>query len=326
MANQPSVLVTGGAGYVGSHVCKALHRSGFIPVTLDNLATGHREAVKWGPLEVGDVRTQDLVADVMLRHEATAVLHFAAASLVGESASKPLEYYDNNVAGAISLVAAMRRCGVSRIVFSSTCAVYGMPEALPIRETESTRPINVYGRTKLAVENFLADVAATGTIRTVMLRYFNAAGADSEGEIGEAHAPETHLIPLAIQAARDPDRPLHVFGSDYPTADGTCERDYVHVEDLAEAHIQALRFLGETGGSRAFNLGTGHPISVRQVITAVERVIGTKVATVEAQRRPGDPPRLFAAPGLAGRDLGWVATRSDLDRIVESAARWRGWQ
>ena len=325
MAEQPPVLVTGGAGYVGSHVCKALHRSGFVPVTFDNLATGHREAVQWGPLEVGDVRNQNLVADVMQRYQVTAVLHFAAASLVGESASKPLEYYDNNVAGAISLVAAMRRCGVSRIVFSSTCAVYGMPEALPIQETESTRPINVYGRTKLAVENLLADVAATGEVRTVMLRYFNAAGADSEGEIGEAHAPETHLIPLAIQAALDPRRPLSVFGSDYPTADGTCERDYVHVEDLAEAHVQALRFLGETGGSRAFNLGTGRPISVRQVIAAVERVLGTKVPTIEAPRRPGDPPRLFAAPGLAGRDLGWLATRSDIDRIVESAAGWCRW-
>ena len=325
MAEQPFVLVTGGAGYVGSHVCKALHRSGFIPVTFDNLSTGHREAVKWGPLEIGDVRNQDQIAGVMQRHQVTAVLHFAAASLVGESASKPIEYYDNNVAGAISLVAAMRRCGVSPIVFSSTCAVYGMPEALPIRETESTRPINVYGRTKLAVENLLTDVAATGAIRTVMLRYFNAAGADSEGEIGEAHAPETHLIPIAIQAARDSHRPLHVFGSDYPTADGTCERDYVHVEDLAEAHIRALRLLEGTGGSRAFNLGTGHSVSVRQVITAVERVLGAKVATVEAARRSGDPPRLFAATGLAGRDLGWVATRSDIDTIVESAARWRRW-
>ena len=325
MAERPAVLVTGGAGYVGSHVCKALHRSGFLPVTLDNLATGHREAVKWGPLEVGDVRNQSLVADVMQRHEVTAVLHFAAASLVGESAGKPLEYYDNNVGGAISLVTAMRRCGVSRIVFSSTCAVYGMPEALPIQETESRRPINVYGRTKLAVENLLTDVAATGEIRAVMLRYFNAAGADSEGEIGEAHAPETHLIPLAIQAARGPDRPLHVFGSDYPTADGTCERDYVHVEDLAEAHIRALRLLERAEGSRAFNLGTGRPVSVRQVITEVERVLGTKVSTIEAARRAGDPPRLFAAPGLAERDLGWIATRSDIGSIVESAARWRRW-
>ncbi len=325
MAKQPTVLVTGGAGYVGSHVCKALDRAGFAPVTLDNLATGHREAVKWGPLEVGDVRNQDQVAGVMQRHRVTAVLHFAAASLVGESASKPLEYYDNNVGGAISLVAAMRRCGVAPIVFSSTCAVYGMPETLPIQETESTHPINVYGRTKLAVEHLLADVAATGAIRAVMLRYFNAAGADGAGEIGEAHALETHLIPLAIQAARDPAQPLRVFGKDYPTADGTCERDYVHVEDLAEAHIRALRLLERAEGSRALNLGTGRPVSVSQVITEVERVLGTKVSTIEAPRRAGDPPRLFAAPGLAERDLGWVATRSDIGSIVESAARWRRW-
>ena len=246
MIKQPTVLVTGGAGYVGSHVCKALHRAGIVPVTLDNLSTGHQQAVKWGPLEVGDVRNESLVTDVIMRHKATAVLHFAAASLVGESASKPYEYYDNNVNGAIALVGAMRRCGVTRIVFSSTCAVYGMPEQLPIEESEATRPINVYGRTKLAVENFLSDVAATGAIRTAMLRYFNAAGADSDGDIGEAHATETHLIPLAIQAALEQGGPLSVFGSDYPTADGTCERDYVHVEDLAEAHLAALSFL-ETG-------------------------------------------------------------------------------
>jgi UDP-arabinose 4-epimerase len=322
MTKQPTVLVTGGAGYVGSHVCKALHRAGFVPVTLDNLSTGHRQAVKWGPIEVGDVRNETFVADVITRHKATAVLHFAAASLVGESASKPYEYYDNNVGGAIALVGAMRRCGVTRIVFSSTCAVYGMPETLPIEETEATRPINVYGRTKLAVETLLADVAATGAIRTAMLRYFNAAGADSDGDIGEAHATETHLIPLAIQAALDQDRPLHVFGSDYPTADGTCERDYVHVEDLAEAHLAALSFLESAAGSRAFNLGTGRPVSVRQVLRAVEQVVGSTVPVIEAPRRPGDPPRLFAAPGRAERDLGWVATRSDIGSIVESAARW----
>jgi UDP-arabinose 4-epimerase len=322
MSKQPTVLVTGGAGYVGSHVCKALHRSGFMPVTLDNLSTGHQQAVKWGPLEVGDVRNENFVAEIMIRHKATAVLHFAALSLVGESASKPHEYYDNNVNGALSLVAAMRRCGVSRIVFSSTCAVYGMPDRLPIEETEATRPINVYGRTKLAVENFLTDVAAAGAIRTVLLRYFNAAGADSDGDIGEAHSTETHLVPLALQAALDPSRPLSVFGSDYPTADGTCERDYVHVEDLAEAHLQALGFLETTGGSQAFNLGTGQPVSVRQVVRTIERVLGMKVPTIEAPRRAGDPPRLFAAPGRAERDLGWVATRSDIDSIVESAARW----
>ncbi|HET6157692.1 MAG TPA: UDP-glucose 4-epimerase GalE [Dongiaceae bacterium] len=322
MTKQPSVLVTGGAGYVGSHVCKALHRSGLTPVTLDNLSSGHRQAVKWGPLEVGDVRDEDLVAEIMVRHKVTSVLHFAALSLVGESASKPHEYYDNNLAGTLSLVAAMGRCKVSRIVFSSTCAVYGMPDKLPIEETEATRPINVYGRTKLAVENFLSDMAATGAIRTVMLRYFNAAGADADGDIGEAHAPETHLVPLAIQAALQGDQPLSVFGSDYPTTDGTCERDYVHVEDLAEAHLQALAFLDTNGGSRAFNLGTGQAVSVRQVLRAIERVLGVTVPTIEAPRRAGDPPRLFAAPGRAERDLGWVATRSDISSIVESAVRW----
>jgi UDP-arabinose 4-epimerase len=322
MTMQPAVLVTGGAGYVGSHVCKALHRSGLTPVTLDNLHTGHPWAVKWGPLEVGDVRDESFVSDVMLRHKVTAVLHFAALSLVGESGSKPVEYYDTNVRGALSLVSAMRRCGVERIVFSSTCAVYGESDNLPIEESQPTRPINVYGRTKLAAENFLTDMAATGAIRVALLRYFNAAGADLDGEIGEAHRPETHLIPLAIQAVLERDRPISVFGSDYPTADGTCERDYVHVEDLADAHLQALAFLERTGGSRAFNLGTGQPVSVRQVLKAVGRVVGSQVPTIEAPRRPGDPPRLFAAPERAERDLGWVATRSDVDTIVASAVKW----
>jgi UDP-glucose-4-epimerase GalE len=211
---------------------------------------------------------------------------------------------------------------VERIVFSSTCAVYGESDNLPIEESQPTRPINVYGRTKLAAENFLTDMAATGAIRVALLRYFNAAGADLDGEIGEAHRPETHLIPLAIQAVLERDRPISVFGSDYPTADGTCERDYVHVEDLADAHLQALAFLERTGGSRAFNLGTGQPVSVRQVLKAVGRVVGSQVPTIEAPRRPGDPPRLFAAPERAERDLGWVATRSDVDTIVASAVKW----
>lgn len=322
MTTQPTVLVTGGAGYVGSHVCKALHRAGLLPVTLDNLHSGHRWAVKWGPLEVGDVRDEGFVSEVMQRHKVTAVLHFAALSLVGESGSRPFEYYDANVRGALSLVSAMRRCGVERLVFSSTCAVYGVPETLPIDEGRPTQPINVYGRTKLAVENFLSDMAATGAIRVALLRYFNAAGADLDCEIGEAHQPETHLIPLAIQAALGQDRPISVFGSDYPTADGTCERDYVHVEDLAEAHLQALEFVGAAAGSRAFNLGTGQAVSVRQVLAAVAHVVGTRVPTIEAPRRAGDPPRLFAAPGRAERELGWIATRSDIGSIVDSAVRW----
>lgn len=317
-----SVLVTGGAGYVGSHVCKALRQAGVTPVTLDNLSTGHAWAVKWGPLEIGDVRDQRFVEEVMTRHGIGAVLHFAAASLVGESAQRPYEYYDNNVGGALALVAAMQSRGVARIVFSSTCAVYGLPDRLPIEESEPTRPINVYGRTKLAVEHFLSDMAAAGAVRVVMLRYFNAAGADADGEIGEAHDPETHLVPLAIRAALAPQHAVSVFGSDYPTADGTCERDYIHVEDLASAHLRALSFLEGSGGAHAFNLGSGQPVSVRQVLDAVERVLGRKPATSEAPRRAGDPPRLFAAPGRAAQDLGWTATNSGIDAIVQSAARW----
>ena len=228
--NRPTVLVTGGAGYVGSHVCKALATAGFLPVTLDNLATGHRWAVKWGPLEVGDVRDSGFVESVLRRTRATAVLHFAALSLVGASSKQPFDYYDVNVNGALSLTHAMRHAGVRRLVFSSTCAVYGMPERTPIEETAPTLPVNVYGRTKLAAENLFADLARAGEIDVVMLRYFNACGADRDGEIGEAHDPESHLIPLAIQAALDQNAPLSVFGTDYPTPDGTCLRDYIHVE------------------------------------------------------------------------------------------------
>jgi UDP-arabinose 4-epimerase len=322
MTTRPAVLVTGGAGYVGSHACKALDRAGLTPVTLDNLSCGHSWAVKWGPLEVGDIRDTNFVADVIARYDVTAVMHFAALSLVAESAAKPFEYYENNVSGAISLVSAMRLHGVEKLVFSSTCAVYGVPDKVPIVETAPTRPINVYGRTKLAVENFLADVAATGSLNVVMLRYFNAAGADEGGEIGESHDPESHLIPLVIRAAFEPTMPVRVFGTDYPTPDGTCYRDYVHVEDLADAHVQALSRLDRPCGSLAINLGSGQPISVRQVLQSVERVVGAKVALVEAARRPGDPPQLYASPDYAKAELGWAATRSGLDNIVASAARW----
>ncbi len=322
MSTRPAVLVTGGAGYVGSHVCKALDRAGVTPVTLDNLSTGHRWAVKWGPLEIGDVRDTGFVADVITRHSLTAVLHFAALSLVGESAQRPFDYYENNVFGAVSLVSAMRRCGLSKIVFSSTCAVYGVPDELPIEETEATRPVNVYGRTKLAVEHFLADMAASGALSVAMLRYFNAAGADSDGEIGEAHEPESHLIPLAIGATLKLRPPINVFGSDYPTPDGTCLRDYIHVEDLAEAHLKALKLLETATGCRAYNLGTGKAVSVREVLRSVERVLGAKVPVIESDRRAGDPPQLYAAPGRAKQELDWAASRSDIDFIVASAARW----
>jgi len=321
-AKKPAVLVTGGAGYVGSHVCKALDRAGFLPVTLDNLATGHRWAVKWGPLEVGDVRDGGMVESMLRRHRATAVLHFAALSLVGASAKQPFDYYDVNVNGALSLVHAMQACGLRRLVFSSTCAVYGMPESMPILEDAPTLPVNVYGRTKLAAENLFSDLARAGTLDVVMLRYFNACGADRDGEIGEAHDPESHLIPLAIRAAMGESGPLSVFGTDYPTPDGTCLRDYIHVEDLAEAHLKALQLLESKAGVHAFNLGTGIGISVREVLAAVGKRAGKPVPVVESPRREGDAPQLYASPAKAERELGWRAAATDIESMVGSAINW----
>jgi UDP-arabinose 4-epimerase len=319
---KPAVLVTGGAGYVGSHVCKALDRAGFLPVTLDNLATGHRWAVKWGPLEVADVRDSDRVETVLRRYGATAVLHFAALSLVGASAKQPLDYYDVNVNGALSLSLAMRGAGVRKLVFSSTCAVYGMPETMPIVEDAPTLPVNVYGRTKLAAENLFSDLARAGTLDVVMLRYFNASGADRDGEIGEAHEPESHLIPLAIQAALGKGEPLSLFGTDYPTPDGTCLRDYIHVEDLAEAHLKALQLLESRSGVHAFNLGTGIGVSVREVLAAVGELAGKAVPVVEGPRREGDAPQLYASPAKAERELGWKAAEIHIESMVGSAINW----
>jgi UDP-arabinose 4-epimerase len=319
---KPAVLVTGGAGYVGSHVCKALDRAGFLPVTLDNLATGHSWAVKWGPLEVADIRDSDRVETVLRRYRATAVLHFAALSLVGASAKQPFDYYDVNVNGALSLSLAMKQCGLRRLVFSSTCAVYGMPETMPIVEDAPTQPVNVYGRTKLAAENLFSDLARAGTLDVVMLRYFNACGADRDGEIGEAHEPESHLIPLAIQAAMGAGEPLSLFGTDYPTPDGTCLRDYIHVEDLAEAHLKALKLLETKPGHHAFNLGTGIGVSVREVLAAVGKLAGKPVPVVEGPRREGDAPQLYASPAKAERELGWRAAATNIESMVGSAINW----
>jgi UDP-arabinose 4-epimerase len=317
-----AVLVTGGAGYVGSHVCKALSRAGYLPVAFDNLATGHRWAVKWGPLEIGDVRDPAALETSMRHHGVAAVLHFAALSLVGRSAEMPLEYHDVNVGGALALARAMRKIGLRKLVFSSTCAVYGMPHGLPIAEDAPTAPVNVYGRTKLAAENLFSDLARADAIDVVLLRYFNAAGADSDGEIGEAHDPESHLIPLAIRAALDPAETLKVFGTDYATPDGTCLRDYIHVEDLGSAHLKALDFLERNPGCHAFNLGTGIPVSVREVLASVERLAGKPVKIVESPRRAGDPERLFASPDKARRALGWSAAATGIDTMVGSALNW----
>jgi len=322
MTKGARVLVTGGAGYVGSHVCKFLSANGFVPVTFDNLSTGHRWAVKWGPLEIGDVCDADLVEWVIRRHGIVAVLHFAALSLVGASSKQALKYYDVNVGGATAIARAMVKCHVRRLVFSSTCAVYGIPPELPILEQAPCAPLNVYGRTKLAAENLFLDMAGADMIDVTALRYFNAAGADPDGDIGESHTPETHLIPLAIAASYDRDRILNLFGTDYPTPDGTCIRDYIHVTDLAAAHLAALRFLEAHRGGHAFNVGTGTGVSVREIIAAVERVTGRSIAVVEQPRRPGDPECLYASPGKARKELGWTPQYEDLDAIVSSAVRW----
>jgi len=317
-----SILVTGGAGYVGSHACKALAAAGYLPVVYDNLSRGHREAVRWGPLVEGDLADSERLAAAFHTHRIDAVLHFAAFAYVGESVADPENYYRNNVGGTLSLLMAMREARVERIVFSSTCAVYGVPEALPIRETTAKAPLNPYGDTKLAIERALHWYAGAYGTRFVALRYFNAAGADPDGEIGEEHEPETHLIPLALRAALGSGDPLQIFGTDYPTPDGTAIRDYIHVSDLADAHVRALGHLAAGGDSAALNLGTGQGCSVREVIAAVARIAGRAVPRREVARRPGDPPELVADPALARFVLGWQPRRSDLDTIIATALAW----
>jgi UDP-arabinose 4-epimerase len=317
-----SILVTGGAGYVGSHACKALAASGYLPVVYDNLSRGHREAVRWGPLVEGNLHDSARLAEAFASHSITAVMHFAAFAYVGESMVDPENYYWNNVGGTLALLNAMRDAGVGTIVFSSTCAVYGMPDTLPIRETTAKAPLNPYGDTKLAIERALHWYAEAYGMRYAALRYFNAAGADPGGEIGEDHEPETHLIPLVLRAALGRGGPIEIYGTDYPTRDGTAIRDYIHVADLADAHVRAIAHLAAGGDSAALNLGTGHGCSVREVIAAVERVGGRKVPQREVARRPGDPPELVADPALALARLGWRPRHSDLDTIVRTALAW----
>ena len=317
-----NVLVTGGAGYVGSHVCKALAAAGYSPVTYDSLVSGYRWAVQWGPLEVGDIADADRLAGVIERYRPEAVLHFAAFIAAGESVTDPGKYYRNNVAGSLSLLEAMRDKGVTRIVFSSTAAVYGDPETVPIPESHPLRPVNPYGKTKLAIEEMLCDFATAHDFRYATLRYFNASGADAGGGIGEAHEPETHLIPLALDAALGRSPHLDIYGDDYDTPDGTCIRDYIHVSDLADAHTAALGQLLDGGNPAALNLGTGQGHSVRQVIEAAGRILGKKIPVRVSARRPGDPPVLVADPALARDLLGWVPQYPALDEIVASAARW----
>ena len=315
------VLVTGGAGYVGSHAVKALRAAGHGVVVFDDLSAGHAAAVGDVPLVEGDVRDVAQVQAALGRHGVTAVMHFAARLSVGESVQAPARYYDYNVRGSLSVLDAMLASGVAGLVLSSTCAVYGDPVTLPMTEDHPTNPINAYGESKLAVERALAHYAGAYGLRTIALRYFNAAGADPEGDLGEDHDPEIHLIPLAIRAASG-GAPLRVFGDDYPTADGTCVRDYVHVSDLAAAHLRALEALETGAAARVYNLGTGRPRSVRDVIQAVERVTGRSVPTEVAARRPGDPAVLCASADRIKRELGWCPAYTDLDAVVRTAWRW----
>jgi len=319
-----SILIVGGAGYIGSQTAKCVAQAGWKPVVFDNLVYGHKWAVKWGPLIEGDLADSALIKRVLEEHAVTAVVHFAAYAYVGESVTNPRKYFRNNVAGTINLLDAMIDAGVRDIVFSSTCATYGEPQRVPISEDHPQNPVNPYGETKLTVEKMLHWYGRAHALRYAALRYFNAAGADPDGEVGEDHDPETHLIPLAIAAAMDgkSGKGLEIYGTDYGTPDGTAIRDYIHVLDLADAHVAALAKLRAGATSLLVNLGTGRGHSVRQVIAAVEKVSGKKIAVREAGRRAGDPPALVADARLAADVLGWKARIPDIETIVAHAWRW----
>jgi len=315
------ILVTGGAGYVGSHAAKALRQAGHDVIVYDDLSAGHRGAVLGGRLIEGNIADVATVRRALRETGATAVMHFAAWLVVPDSVKDPAGYYRNNVIGTLGTLDAMAAEGCRHFVFSSTCATYGEPTETPLRETHPTNPINAYGQSKLAIEHALPHFERAYGIRSIRLRYFNAAGADPDGELGEDHAPEIHVIPRAFDAALG-GAPLDVFGEDYPTPDGTCLRDYVHVTDLADAHVRAMRWLTDGGASGTYNVGTERPSSVRQVISAVEQATGKKVAWRSAPRRPGDPAILYASAERIRADLGWVPRRADLTTIVADAWRW----
>ena len=317
-----SILIVGGAGYIGSHTAKLIAAAGHEPLVLDNLVYGHRWAVKWGPLIEGDLADTALLERVFKTHQIEAVIHFAAFTYVGESVTNPRKYFRNNLVNALNLLDAMVDHGVRDIVFSSTCATYGEPTEVPIPETHRQDPVNPYGEAKLAVEKALKWYSGAYGLRYAALRYFNAAGASPDAEIGEDHDPETHLIPLAIAAALGRRPQLDVFGTDYPTPDGTAVRDYIHVDDLAEAHRLALTELQKGTSSLQLNLGTGHGNSVREVIAAVERATGRPVPHRQVARRAGDPPALVADARKAFATLGWKPKYADLQTIVDHAVRW----
>lgn len=314
--------MTGGAGYIGSHTCKALARAGYLPVTYDNLVYGHEWAVKWGPLERGDILDRSRLDDVIGHYRPSAIMHFAAFAYVGESVGDPGKYYRNNVTGSLILLEAARDAGIANLVFSSTCATYGTPERLPIVEEAPQNPINPYGASKLMVERILADFGAAHAIRSMALRYFNAAGADPDNEIGEDHDPETHLIPLVLDAVSGRRSNITVSGTDYDTRDGTCVRDYIHVADLADAHVKALEMPLAGAPSNVFNIGTAQGFSVREVIDTVTRIAGISVPVQMGSRRAGDPATLISDATKAQHVLGWEPRLKDLDQIISTAWAW----
>jgi len=317
-----NVLVTGGAGYIGSHCCKQLHRQGYHPITIDNLVYGHQEYVKWGDFYRGDIGNPAQLQDCLEKYHIDAVMHFAAYAYVGESVEVPMKYYTNNVFNTIQLLNSVLEHQIRYFIFSSSCATYGNPESIPIDETHGLNPINPYGKTKRMIEDILEDLDAAGSLKFTSLRYFNAAGADPQSEIGENHNPETHLIPLILDVAATRRKDIKVFGTDYETPDGTCIRDYIHVTDLARAHVLALEKLIHGGSSDVLNLGQGRGFSVQEVIEKARKVTGKKIEAVNSDRRPGDPPVLVASNEKAIRQLGWKPEFSNLDDIIETAWRW----
>jgi UDP-glucose 4-epimerase len=316
-----NILVVGGAGYIGSHTCLDLADKGFTPVVYDNLCNGHAEFVKWGPFERGDIRDRQQLDAVFEAYKPAAVIHFAALIEVGESVRNPSGFFENNVGGTLTLLLAAKAAGVDKLVFSSTCATYGLPQAVPMDESHPQEPINPYGRSKLIVEQMLRDLDAHENFRSVALRYFNAAGADPQGRIGERHSPETHAVPLAIDAALGRRSGFKVFGRDYDTRDGTCVRDFIHVMDLADAHTRAVQYLLDGGASAAFNLGTGDGTTVTELLSTIEAVSGKHFPVEYVGRREGDSPVLVANNTRAQSILGWEP-RYDLTAIIETAWNW----
>ena len=318
--NGRKILVVGGAGYIGAHVCKAVAEAGGVPVTLDNLSSGHKHAVRWGPLDLVDLRDREATFAALARHtDAHAVVHLASSIEVGIGEREPSGFWDNNVVGALNLLDAMRAAGLDRMIFSSTCATYGEGHAMPLREDSLQAPVSTYGQTKLAIEHMLRGYRKAYGLTYLTLRYFNASGADPSGEIGEQHDPETHLIPIALQAAAGRRARMKIFGTDYPTQDGTCVRDYIHVSDIAQAHLDGLRAFDNGLESAELNIGTGHGLSNLQILQTIERVTGHAVPYDPAPRRPGDLSELYADAGSAEATIGFVARHSDIDHIIGTA-------